>query len=265
MYAGNYGTPGQGALRVTEATAVTWQEFFHSEPVIDPFCMIVSTAVDAGATPTTLLRPGLIMAKVDATGLWSTYDPDASDGTQYARGVLLREIDMFNYGLQAVENKFDAAIAIGGRIKGSALKNADQQARNQLVANGFRFDDVAYAAGYMRFRRVQEKAADYTVLTTDHETLFVATTGAVNFTLPAIAAGLRYLFLNTTANNMVITSPTADNIIAVNDLSADSLTFSTSNMQIGAALEITAIYVGGVLKWFPSLLSPGVTTVTVGT
>lgn len=260
VYAGNYGTPGQGALRVTEATAVTWQEFFHSEPVIDPFCMIVSTAVDAGATPTTLLRPGLIMAKVDATGLWSTYDPDATDGTQLARGVLLREIDMFNYSLQAVENKLDAAIAIGGRIKGSALKNADQQARSQLGASGFRFDDYPNHMSYLPFWKVVEKAADYTVVAADHGTLFVAT-AAVNFTLPAIAAGLRFRFAQSADADMVITSPTADNIIGVNNASADTLTFSTSSQKIGAQVELVSIYVGGVLKWLPSIISSGVTTV----
>lgn len=72
--------------------------------------LVDGTSSDTGNTGNTgVLRPGLIMAQVDATGKWKPFNAGASDGTQFARGVL------FTAGL-AMDSKdrFLASILVGG-------------------------------------------------------------------------------------------------------------------------------------------------------
>ena len=53
-------------------------------------CTIDGASLDAGNTNhTNVLRQGLVMAKVTATGKWRPFNNGASDGTQIARGILL--------------------------------------------------------------------------------------------------------------------------------------------------------------------------------
>jgi hypothetical protein len=58
--------------------------------VLVPYAVIDGAARDAGNPGfTTVLRNGLIMGQVAATGRWRQFDPGASDGTQFARGILV--------------------------------------------------------------------------------------------------------------------------------------------------------------------------------
>lgn len=255
--------PGFTSVRETQEAAAMYQTFFMGDVVFDPLPIISSTAVDSGNTPTSILRPGLLMAKLDADGSWVDYDPDATDGSQEARGVLITEVNMTDYTTGSAAARMAIGLVVSGKIKASAILNLDQQARNQLKARNFLFDDDQYASS--RFKRVVEKAADYTVVAADNGTLFLATTGAVNFTLPAIAVGLAFEFLNTVDANMTVTSPTADNVIGDNDASADSLSFQTASHKIGGHLRFESIYLGGVLKWMVSNLSLPTNTVTAAT
>ncbi|MFA5936484.1 MAG: hypothetical protein WC822_01255 [Candidatus Paceibacterota bacterium] len=107
--------------------------------------------------------------------------------------------------------------------------------RNGTIATGF----GAYGAAY---RRVQAKTASYTCTVADSGTLFTTTggTGACTFTLPAVAtsAGVWYEFVNTVGQNMVITAP-ADTMVAHNDATATSVTFSEAGFLIGASCKVT--------------------------
>jgi len=262
QFANGYGNniPGMSDARTTSEAGVLIQTFFQGDVMTDPMPVIASTAVDAGNTPTSILRPGLLLGKLDASGLYVAYDPDATDGSQEARGVLVTEVNMLDYTTGSASARLGMMVVTKGKLKSSLILNLDQQARNQLAARGFDFDDGKWAVA--RFSRVVEKAADYTVLAADNGKLFLATTGAVNFTLPAISAGLVFEFLNTVDANMTITSPTADNIIGDHDASLDSIAFSTSSHKIGGHVRVEAIYLGGVLKWMTSFLSNPANTVT---
>ncbi|WP_146595625.1 head decoration protein [Novipirellula galeiformis] len=55
---------------------------------------IDSASRDAGNTPTAVLRQGLILGLVTATGKLKQYDPDAEDGTEVPYGVLPVELRM---------------------------------------------------------------------------------------------------------------------------------------------------------------------------
>lgn len=261
-YPASPGTPGFTAVSETYEAAVMWQTHFMELPLLDPTGLIDSTAVDSGNTVTTVLRPGLVMAHISGTG-WVDYDADATDGSQKASGILLREVNMYDPRAGSAADRYvGGAIAISGRAIAANLLNLDQQARNQLMRQGFVFDDKPYQIPMSDFSHVVPKAADYTVTAADHGTLFVATTGAVNFTLPTIAAGLAYEFLNSVDANMTITTPTADNMVGMNGLAFDTCTFSTAGEKIGARVRVESIYIGGTLQWVVSNISAGANTAT---
>ena len=105
------------------------------------------------------------------------------------------------------------------------------------------------------------KTAAYTVTAAENGTLFTTGTGAVTFTLPTIAAGLCYEFLNLVDADMAIASAgSLDNIILFNDASADSATFGTSAKKIGAYCRVRSNSAGD--KWYFENLNQGC-TVTV--
>lgn len=215
---------------------------------------IDSTAVDATNTVTTVLRPGLVMARLDATGQWVDYDPDAVDGSQEAQGILTEELNMMDPATSAVQDRSQRILVRGGAIA-SELIGLDYQARCQLVAKGIFFDDGHNPT--LPWRRAVVKAANYTVLAADNGTLFTTKTGAVVFTLPTIAAGLSFFFLNSVDADMTISSAEGNNIIGLHNLTADGIAFSTSSKKIGGMVRITAIYVDTTIKWIVSAMSAG--------
>ncbi len=85
------------------------------------YAVVDGSSRDAGNTGnTTVLRPGLIMAKVTATGKWKPFVSGASDGTQLARGILLA------FGLNTQMNGTDqdrylATILVRGIVNPQAL------------------------------------------------------------------------------------------------------------------------------------------------
>ena len=57
---------------------------------------LVSTAVDAGNSPTTKLRPGLVLAKRTSDGLLDVYSATGTNGTNVAYAVLYSGVDMLD-------------------------------------------------------------------------------------------------------------------------------------------------------------------------
>jgi len=121
-YQGMFLTPGMSAETYSAETDL-------SEIVYGPLwnCVYLNYAVvdgasrDAGNTGyTTVLRPGLIMAKVTATGKWKPFVSGASDGTELARGILLA----FGLNTQmdgADADRFLATILVKGIVNPSGL------------------------------------------------------------------------------------------------------------------------------------------------
>ena len=110
-----------------------------------------------------------------------------------------------------------------------------------LDSDGF-IDDIAMKLN------VVAKTADYTVKHSESGTFFTTegATAAVNFTLPAAASGLVYWFFSAEDVNMTVTADTADTMVAMNDVAADSIAFSTTSEKIGGA--IMAVSDGSKLK-----------------
>lgn len=228
--------------------------------------VIGSTAVDAGNSPTTTLRAGLLLGRITATNKLVQFDPTATDGTQFWEAVLLRDISMLNAAGTA-EDKYGHVLLRGGLkiadllILGAAFSGhaGEHQARRQ--ANGrFWLDDDIDNAMQGTGLRTQRHATDYTVLTTDSGKLMIAT-AAVTFTLPTIRAGMVFDFLQTADANMIVNGG-ASSIISVNSVAGTSVTFSTSSQKIGAHARFEAIYTGAsTLKWLYTLQSTGATGV----
>jgi len=96
------------------------------------------------------------------------------------------------------------------------------------------------------FIRVVAKTADYTVLESDHGTLFTTEGAAstVNFTLPATAdlpTGWTAEFFSVAAGAMTVTAGTADTLVVFNDAAADSIAFSTTSEIIGAHIKVVKL------------------------
>lgn len=263
MSSGGYhlGIPGFTAIRESIEADVLWGNVEKGMHLFDND-VIDSTAVDAGSSPTTILRPALLMAKLDNGNGWVDYDTDALDGSQQAQGILLEEVNMLDPVTAVGADRF-SLILVGGPVKAANILNLDQKARAQLQGR-FDFDDDMWANRGLLWRKVVAKTANYTVVVADNGILFTtaAAGGAVTFTLPTIAAGLTFFFAALESQDMIIASAEGDNMIVIDDELADSIAFSTANEQIGAIVGMTAIHDGTTLAWLPMNLSIGAHTVT---
>lgn len=259
MDLGTYGAlPGSGTLSSsTEAQVWSGPQALQIPSTLP----IKSSTTDAGSSPTSSLRPGLILGKKTSDGLLYVYSPTAVDGTEIAYCVLMEGISMLS-SAGVVEDKM-GHVLLGGILKASAILNLDTQARKQLVLSGrFFFDDALTSPQAFLGLPLHEvdKAANYQILATDNGTLFT-TSAAVVFTLPAIAQGLAFEFLNMADANMSIASTEGDNIVAVHDVSADSITASTASNKIGARFLVHADAAG--TKWLVRNYSPPTVLITV--
>jgi outer membrane protein assembly factor BamB len=254
---GGWGVPGHGSLVETYETELFWGGDNAKGLVLFKNAVISGATRDAGNTPTTLLRGGLLLGVVDASGEHEEWDADATDGTQEIRGILTNEMRAQDFDGNNADRVFRVAVrgpvkATSLLIQGAALVgHADEYlARRQLHLGGFILDDDphGYKAGINP--RTLAVAANTTVTAAQNGTIFFQTqAGATTFTLPAIKAGLRYTFISLVDQNMIVTSAAGDDIIVENDVAADTITFSTSSKKMGAQLTLAAEYANGTLKW----------------
>lgn len=94
---------------------------------------------------------------------------------------------------------------------------------------------------------ILSKAADYVATTADNGKTIMLT-AAANVTLPAPAKGLHFTICQIADANMIVTG--SNNIIALHDAAASTLTFSTAGNKIGACVHLFAIEVStGVYKY----------------
>ena len=102
-------------------------------------------------------------------------------------------------------------------------------------------DNIAFRAN------VLTKTADYTVLASESGSIFTnyGTTGTIDFTLPAPAAGLNYWFYSADGGTMLVVGAT-NLSVAFNDVTATSVQLATENEIIGGAFHA----VSDGTKWF---------------
>lgn len=239
--------PGAQAVVDSAEANVLWNK--GGLAVYDFGGIIDSTATDSGGSPTTTLRTGLLLGKKTSSGNLFAWSATATDGTQYVYGVLPFDVNMLD--ISAAGQIRILSILIGGWVKNGSILNLDAQARQQMRGR-FWFDDDFNQPPpglYFPWRGQLSKTANYTALATDNGVLFDNTgaAGAVTFTLPAIADGLKYGFLVAANQNVLVTSAEGSNIIAPNNASASTLSFVTAGDKIGGFLKF---YTNpGATKW----------------
>jgi len=74
---------------------------------------------------------------------------------------------------------------------------------------------------------------------------------AVVLTTPAVAAGLNYWIINAQDQDLTITAGAADTMVTFNDITADSVAYSTTSEQIGGG----AFIVSDGTKWMVFLMT----------
>lgn len=287
VFGGWMAGPGINAPVETAENTFYWNN--HYLNVFDQGNFDTSTT-DGGNTTTTVLRPGLLLGKVYSTGLVTDWNPAGTDGSQYIWGVLTTGMSMTDsLGATGVK-RFRGGLMIRGAVKPSKLLiggNAsygivgdtyELLVRTQLAQRGFLLLDdpvtdslLANSKFFGNFTHLQAKTADYTVKAYESGTLFTTrgASGAVNFTLPTTATlGLHYGFYCAADQNLTVTSGTTDKIVAINDLAADSVAFSTSSLKIGGMIEVFGDGTGWLTRISAGQTSDGTTSgqlVTVAT
>lgn len=257
--ASNFGNAfGLGAAAETFEQAITWGPLPY---VISVPAYIYSGALDPTNTPTTNLRPGLLMGVRDSDGQWSNYNPLATDGTEVAQGVLPVGLTMLDFLTNTGQSKI-FGIIVGGKLQGVKVIGLDGMARAQL-ASRFIFDDNIPGSPWFTFEDMQTKVANYSVLATDNFTVFdnLGAVGPVTFTLPTIANGLQFNFRARAAQNLIVASAEGANMEALNNLVANSVAFQSGGAIIGGEFQIVSNIAG--TKWLVRTLSSGANTVTV--
>lgn len=231
---------------------------------------IKSSVTDAGNTGyTTTIRGGNVLAMKESDGLLYLYDADANDGTQVPVGLIGDHLFMGD-GSGGVEDKF-TRVTTQGIIKNfTDLLGEDLYAAAVLLRMGFTFAQLephGSAFGlHMKgtaYKDGTALAGAYTVLATDHGWRLMATTAAMNFTLPDLATvgkGFQVMLVNAVDANMIVTA--AANTILAGDAGgapSTTITFSTANRKLGAVVLMEAVYdaPGGALAWLPIISGGG--------
>lgn len=260
---GGFGVGGVGADRTTFESELLWGAPHVRDGSIKKSVIISGAGRDAGNTITTNLRPGLILGKITATGLYVQLDADAADGTQFFGAVLdteMRAIDIDGANANREFGMLVARAPIKARrlfIEGVAfIGHVDEfLLRRQMVAAHFLFDDdpQGYLAG-QGYRFETNTTTAHTLVAADNgKTVAYSNVAAVLVTLPTIQPGLEYDLLRVADEEIVVASAEGDNIIVGNDMSADSVTVTTGGQQIGQRFRIKSVYVATTLKWIIEL------------
>ncbi|KKL10910.1 hypothetical protein LCGC14_2551080, partial [marine sediment metagenome] len=93
---------------------------------------IASTARDSGNTPTTTLRPSLVMGKITASGKYAEYDDSASDGTEDADLILDEQTDLINHETDTAQDT-QARMIWHGHVRNADLIGIDAAGRTDLA------------------------------------------------------------------------------------------------------------------------------------
>lgn len=230
---------------------------------------IAGGVIDSGATDPTNgtttfeLRPGLLMGQKTSNGAWTNYSPTATDGSEVAAGVMLCGMRMTDILTQQGVARF-YGVLIGGPVQAAKIIGLDQMARQQMSGTFWFDDNLGYPGNHWYpWKRLQTKATNYSVTANDNNSLFDNTgaTGTVTFTLPPIANGYYFGFRGVANQNFAVTSFEGGNIIALNNATANTLTFSTGGQKIGALAIVYSDQSG--THWIVENSSAGAATITV--
>jgi hypothetical protein len=258
-FEGAFLPPGTTAELLTlepELTGIFWGNM--QQQVIGYNIVLSGASRDAGNSGfTTSLRPGMLLGRITASNKWKQWDASATDGSERVAGVLLHS--QFVQRAGSNQDRFIGYVLLGGNVKSKGVLIAANAApgiagdalefmvRNQM-SRGFRFDDDPIGYSSVEPRIMVAKSASYVVTDADAGTHFTTAgaVGAVTFTLPTVAKrDLVFWFTNVVDQNMIVLAGTADTIITMNDVAADSVALQTASQKVGGTFKV----VGDGAKW----------------
>lgn len=245
--------PGFSAEYNDSTTDIFWGGDMGRLDILMMPMVLDGTIRDATNSPTTVLRPGLLLARNSSNKLVA-YDPTGTGGVQKAIAVLPVEIKVTDFF--GVNQDRTLAVVVRGPVRASKLIGLDYASRGQLADAGFRFDDNIQNDTYQYAQVTDLGDAAYTVSANESGVLFVIRPTASRIvTLPACNPGLTYEFVNHGSATFVLTSAEGDNMIVGNDLEADSVSFATAGEIIGVTMRVTSIQFGSTKKWLVQQLT----------
>jgi hypothetical protein len=245
--------------------------------------LVSGSAVDAGNTPTDILRPGMLLGRITATKKLIQWDPTAVDGSENIYGIMGHDLKVNLNGTGT--DRFYGPILVGGPIKASAIfrSNAtygkpggfltdpyENVARLQMRGR-FWFDDEVGTVPFTGWPRVKSlkdvaTANAYVMTNADNGTLFTNTgcgaSQAVTLPNQALdptavgssgqnALGFRCAFFMVEAQDIVLTVSAAT--IVVTGQSANYAGPLTITGAVGQYIEIQGVFDKTNAKWLVSL------------
>ena len=145
-----FGVPGQTNAVFTQTNEFIWGGDPSKIMILQKSCVIDGSARDAGHTSnTTVLRPGLILGKITATGKIVEWDSGAVDGSETVYGILPVELVMVDPVSGSDADKV-APVVVWAPVKAKALRikgatmvgdGDEAAARTGLNAKRFMLDD----------------------------------------------------------------------------------------------------------------------------
>lgn len=250
--------PGIDSILETTEAELTWGKR-EQQVVIGG--VLDSATTDAGNGTTTILRPGLLLGRIETTKKWKAWSATATDGSENLWGVLLFDQSMLNAAGVAKDRWFGYCL-VGGNVKASKLivpGNASAGINgdaNELLLRAlmtqtgrFRLDDEPFGNPGFGYRAVRIKTADYTILESDNGVLFhtEGASGTVIFTLPVMRAGFRCTIAVTADQIVRVDSNPADTLIVGNDIAGDRVSLATATELIGGVFDIIGLASGKAL------------------
>jgi len=267
---GGWAQPGMGVLDVTTEYEILWGGDRAKGLVLEQSAIYSGAMRDAGNTPTTVIRAGLLVGKITASSKLKEWSTAATDGSQNLAGVVPYELRAQDF--DAVDADRVASIVVRAPLKAASLliagtvltSHADEfLARRQLHGAGAILDDDPFGYKAGAGARVVAKTANYTITDADNGTLFTnsGAAGAVNFTLPVTPKrGLRYDFFVVANQNVTLTAGTVDTLVVYNDAAADSVALSTAGNLIGGGFNVISDGLGWLVFYAPGQTSDGTAT-----
>lgn len=247
--------PGIDTIRENVENVITWGNWNYNKAFVVP-TLLDGTIRDLGASPTTTIRPGLILGQKRADKKCLAWNPANTDGTEEIYGVLLW--DAIAQQLGSDKDRWFGFALIGGNIKAGSLiidgasstlgidGKPDEHYVRGLMSGRYIFDDSyhQWVGGTLMggWKKIMAKTTDYTVLEVDNGALFTnnGAAGAVNFTLPAItnSRGQRFGFYVATDQTLTVTSAAGNDLLMYNDIAGSSVSFGTASRKVGGMFEV---------------------------
>jgi hypothetical protein len=248
QYQGGFETiPGVSAVIETAEIDLTW--FNTTQHNRFDGGKVLAASVDAGNTPTTQLRAGLLLGFIASSNSYTQWTPGASNGAEKIAGVLARTKSTLESGVAA--DHFVGSIITDGYLKNDNLlipgestyglsgKDLEFVVRDQL-AERFLLDDIRNPL----IPRNATLIADKTIDGTWHGATInnIGATGTVVVTLPAPKQGFRLRLRQFSNQILQVATPSAGQLKLSDGTTAQTLNLAAATNKVMDIYGIGSTY-----------------------